>query len=139
MAPGTAKGRAAVAGLAAGALAAGGWLWARHGPDYHEHVSAASGTYPAALGTAPPDAPDRLLRRTADTYGIVGALSVDEIADPGLRKDGDAYDGGEILDPADGKVYKSKLTVRDGGRKLDVRGYVGVPMLGRSQVWLRQE
>ena len=57
----------------------------------------------------------------------------------GLRKDGDAYDGGEILDPADGKVYKSKLTVRDGGRKLDVRGYVGMPMLGRSQVWLRQE
>lgn len=57
----------------------------------------------------------------------------------GLHKQGDAYDGGEILDPANGKVYKSKLTLRDGGKKLDVRGYIGVPMLGRSQIWLRQE
>jgi uncharacterized protein (DUF2147 family) len=57
----------------------------------------------------------------------------------GLKKDGDAYTGGEILDPKDGKVYKSKAVLQDGGKKLDVRGYVGVPMFGRSQVWLRQE
>ncbi len=57
----------------------------------------------------------------------------------GLKKDGDVYDGGEILDPKNGKVYKSKLSVREGGRKLEVRGYIGIPMLGRSQVWLRQE
>jgi uncharacterized protein (DUF2147 family) len=57
----------------------------------------------------------------------------------GLKKDGDEYKGGEILDPRNGKVYKSKLTVREGGRKVEVRGYVGMPMFGRSQVWLRQE
>jgi uncharacterized protein (DUF2147 family) len=57
----------------------------------------------------------------------------------GLRKHGDAYDGGEILDPKNGKVYKSKLTLSDGGKKLDVRGYIGVPMFGRSQTWVRQE
>lgn len=57
----------------------------------------------------------------------------------GLKKDGDEYNGGEILDPKNGKVYKSKLTVRDGGKKLEVRGYIGMPMLGRSQMWLRQE
>jgi len=57
----------------------------------------------------------------------------------GLRKTGREYGGGEILDPKDGKVYKSKLVVRAGGRELEVRGYVGVPMFGRSQVWLRQE
>jgi uncharacterized protein (DUF2147 family) len=57
----------------------------------------------------------------------------------GLRKDGDEYTGGEILDPKNGKVYKSKLSVHEGGRKIEVRGYVGVPMFGRSQVWLRQE
>jgi uncharacterized protein (DUF2147 family) len=57
----------------------------------------------------------------------------------GLRKTGDEYTGGEILDPKNGKVYKSKLSVHEGGRKLEVRGYVGVPMFGRSQVWLRQE
>ena len=57
----------------------------------------------------------------------------------GLKKDGDEYRDGEILDPKNGKVYKSKLSVHDGGKKVEVRGYVGVPMFGRSQVWLRQE
>jgi len=57
----------------------------------------------------------------------------------GLKKSGDDYSGGEILDPKNGKVYKSKLTLRDGGKKLEVRGYIGMPMLGRSQMWLRQE
>ncbi|MGZ3297182.1 MAG: DUF2147 domain-containing protein [Xanthobacteraceae bacterium] len=57
----------------------------------------------------------------------------------GLKKHGDEYSGGEILDPNDGSVYKSKLTLREGGKKVEVRGYIGVPMFGRSQVWLRQE
>lgn len=57
----------------------------------------------------------------------------------GLKKTGDEYTGGEILDPKNGKVYKSKLTVREGGKKVEVRGFVGMPMFGRSQVWLRQE
>ena len=57
----------------------------------------------------------------------------------GLKKDGDEYNGGEILDPDNGKVYRSKIHLTDGGKKLSVRGYIGVPMLGRSQTWVRQE
>lgn len=57
----------------------------------------------------------------------------------GLKKDGDEYAGGEILDPDNGKVYKSKMHLTDAGKKLSVRGYIGIPMLGRSQVWVRQE
>jgi uncharacterized protein (DUF2147 family) len=57
----------------------------------------------------------------------------------GLSKSGDEYGGGQILDPENGKVYKSRLVLAEGGKKLNVRGYVGVPMLGRSQVWLRQD
>jgi uncharacterized protein (DUF2147 family) len=57
----------------------------------------------------------------------------------GLKKDGGEYTGGEILDPDDGKIYRSKMELTDGGKKLKVRGYVGIPMLGRSQVWVRQE
>ena len=57
----------------------------------------------------------------------------------GMKKDGDEYNGGKILDPANGKVYKSKMAVTEGGRKLDVRGYIGVPMLGRTQTWVRVE
>ena len=57
----------------------------------------------------------------------------------GLKKDGADYTGGEILDPNDGKVYKSKATVIEGGKKLQVRGYIGAPMFGRTQTWVREE
>lgn len=57
----------------------------------------------------------------------------------GLKKDGDEYAGGQILDPDNGNTYRSKVQLTDGGKKLSVRGYLGVPMLGRSQTWLRQE
>jgi len=57
----------------------------------------------------------------------------------GLKKNGTEYAGGEILDPDSGKVYRSKLTMAEGGKQLTVRGYIGVSMLGRSQVWVRQD
>ena len=57
----------------------------------------------------------------------------------GLKKDGAEYTGGEILDPNNGKVYRSKLKVADGGKKLEVRGYIGMPLLGRSQTWVREQ
>jgi uncharacterized protein (DUF2147 family) len=57
----------------------------------------------------------------------------------GMKKDGNEYNGGQILDPASGKIYKSTMSLNDGGKKLDVRGYIGLPMLGRTQTWVRAE
>lgn len=57
----------------------------------------------------------------------------------GMKADGDHFVGGQILDPNNGKIYKSKMEIEDKGKKLKVRGYIGVPMLGRSQVWVREE
>jgi uncharacterized protein (DUF2147 family) len=57
----------------------------------------------------------------------------------GLKKDGGDYTGGEILDPAKGKTYKSKATLKDNGSKLEVRGYIGAPMFGRTQTWVREQ
>lgn len=57
----------------------------------------------------------------------------------GMKKDGSEYNGGQILDPGNGKVYRSKMSLADDGKKLDVRGYIGVPMLGRTQTWVRAE
>jgi uncharacterized protein (DUF2147 family) len=50
-----------------------------------------------------------------------------------------AWVGGDILDPNNGKIYKVLLKLVDGGKKLDVRGYIGMPMLGRTQTWHRVE
>ena len=57
----------------------------------------------------------------------------------GVHKDGDVWDGGKILDPKTGKIYKVKLQPSADGSKLTVRGYIGFSLLGRSQEWQRQE
>jgi len=49
------------------------------------------------------------------------------------------FEGGEILDPNNGKVYKSKMKLVDNGTKLEVRGFVGISLLGRTQTWIRAE
>ena len=57
----------------------------------------------------------------------------------GVRRDGDEWGGGEILDPDIGRVYRVKLKLADAGKKLLVRGYLGVSLFGRTQTWIRME
>jgi uncharacterized protein (DUF2147 family) len=57
----------------------------------------------------------------------------------GLTRQGEEYKGGFILDPDNGKVYKAKLQLDDGGRKLLVRGFIGFSLLGRTQTWVRED
>ncbi|WP_369976056.1 DUF2147 domain-containing protein [Xanthomonas bundabergensis] len=57
----------------------------------------------------------------------------------GLKPDGTAvWSGGSVLDPAKGKTYKAKVTLTDGGKKLQMRGYIGIEALGRTQTWIRE-
>lgn len=57
----------------------------------------------------------------------------------GLKPDGAAvWNGGSVLDPAKGKTYKAKITLSDGGKKLQMRGYIGIEALGRTQTWIRE-
>jgi uncharacterized protein (DUF2147 family) len=51
--------------------------------------------------------------------------------------DKEVFDGGDITDPENGKVYKVRLKPLDAGKKLEVRGYIG-PFY-RNQTWLRVE
>lgn len=57
----------------------------------------------------------------------------------GVRRAGDDYSGGQILDPDEGQIYRCRIALRDGGRSLEVRGYIGIPLFGRSQTWIRKE
>jgi uncharacterized protein (DUF2147 family) len=61
-----------------------------------------------------------------------------EIIRGGKKEDGaDVWSGGKILDPENGKEYSFKLTPQEGGKQLLVRGFIGSPMFGRSQTWVR--
>lgn len=54
----------------------------------------------------------------------------------GLSKDEEEYNGGKIMDPENGNIYKCIIKL-DGKDKLVVRGYMGFSLIGRSQTWLR--
>ena len=57
----------------------------------------------------------------------------------GLKKDGDEYQGGKILDPENGNVYQANMKLVEKGKKLNVRGFIGFSIFGRTQTWQREE
>jgi len=57
----------------------------------------------------------------------------------GMIPDGDkTWSGGQILDPKTGKTYKCKMRLTNDGKELSVRGYVGISVFGRTQIWVRR-
>ena len=52
----------------------------------------------------------------------------------GLKKDGDEWSGGKILDPKNGKEYKCYIQLLD-ENTLKIRGYIGFSMFGRTAIW----
>ena len=56
-----------------------------------------------------------------------------------MKRDGAEWTGGQILDPHNGKVYRCIVALDDGGRKLKVRGYIGIALIGRTEYWQRIE
>lgn len=84
-----------------------------------------------------PDKPDPVCDKCSDERKdkpIIGMVIM-----TGLQKFDAEWGEGRILDPNNGKVYRCKAKLHDGGSKLEVRGFIGVSLLGRSQTWLRQE
>lgn len=89
--------------------------------------------------------------RVGEVSGMDGQARLDlENPEPTLRQrpligmeflsdftfDGDQWSGGKIYDPQSGNTYRSNLTLNEQGQ-LQVRGYVGVSLLGRTSVWIR--
>jgi uncharacterized protein (DUF2147 family) len=85
----------------------------------------------------PDDDPRHLCRKCTDTrkdQPIVGMKIINGLTHTGL-----GYSGGEIVDPESGNVYRAKMTLSSDGNTLEVRGYIGISLFGRSQTWFRAE
>ena len=57
----------------------------------------------------------------------------------GMKQQGNKYDDGKIIDPESGKIYSANMKLLENGKKLEVRGYIGFSLIGRSQTWERVE
>lgn len=102
-------------------------------------ITESNGEYIAVVekGLLPTDTGDAVCDKCTDerkNQPIIGMQIVN-----GLKKNGDKYDGGKILDPENGKIYKCKMTLNKAGDEIEVRGYIGISLIGRSQIWKRME
>jgi uncharacterized protein (DUF2147 family) len=97
------------------------------------------GTYSAVIekGLLATDTNDAVCDKCTDErkgQRIIGMTIVN-----GIKHTKDGYEGGEILDPENGKTYRCLMKLDSSGKQLEVRGYIGFSLFGRSQIWSRVE
>lgn len=54
-----------------------------------------------------------------------------------LKFNDGVWEDGTVYDPKSGKTYSCTMKLKDGGKSLDIRGYVGISLLGRTSTWTR--